>query len=177
MTEVLTCPSCGAPLEYRPEHGSVVRCEYCETPIVLPEALQREAVVPAASATVTTASIPMPGLRQLLSLKEVAQLAREGRQEEAMALFQENLGVDAAEAQRVVSAMAGSQPVMLSSQAQINLPGITTIGRPQGQAVRTVQFDLQGAIRKWLIWGIVIFVIIFFAVFAGAMFMAGGAGP
>jgi hypothetical protein len=168
MSEILECPSCGAPLDYQPGHGPVVRCEYCENPIIVPEALhQDQGIHPD---TVTATSIPMPGWGQLLSLKEIAQLARSGQTEEAVALFQQNFGVDTAEARRVVEAMSGSQPVMLSSQTQINLPNVVTISRP-------IMEEPQRMIRRSIILSIVLFVVISAAVIAGILAISAAVGP
>ncbi len=57
MAQTLTCPHCGAPLDYTGD-AATIRCPYCETSVVVPAELRKHAA-PAASEQPTTVVIPI----------------------------------------------------------------------------------------------------------------------
>ncbi|NCP87860.1 MAG: hypothetical protein CO094_14090 [Anaerolineae bacterium CG_4_9_14_3_um_filter_57_17] len=88
----LTCPSCGAPLDYDGTN-SVVRCKFCENTVIVPG-------LPAAQNTTSRAA-----------LDEVRQLVQDGNMVDAIYRYREIYDVSLKEAKDAVDALADGKVV------------------------------------------------------------------
>jgi phosphate transport system substrate-binding protein len=147
MTEILKCPSCGAPLDVQQREGPIVRCAYCDHSIMLPEALQEEKEIeqPFDSASISIGSVSTPGFEQIMRLRNVAQLARSGQKKEAVELYHKTFGVGLKEAKRVVDAIAAGQPVMLGGPS-VSISTLTTMQQMMGKSSRSIFQSCAGYI-------------------------------
>jgi tetratricopeptide (TPR) repeat protein len=121
MAQKFDCPSCGAGLGYAGGDDPVVKCSYCGGTVVVPEDLR--ARPPAPEAPAWTASFPgaplaidLSGISgKVATLKNVKQLVRDGRLEEAAQAYQQAFRASEAEARQVVTQLAAGQSVVISS--------------------------------------------------------------
>ncbi len=106
MPATLNCPSCGAPLEVQAGE-KLVRCRFCGSQVTVPEA----------AAEAPLAGVLPAGMdfQKIMRLKEVKELARQGKTGQATALYQELTGSGPEAAGQAVAAMAAGRPVILSS--------------------------------------------------------------
>jgi LSD1 subclass zinc finger protein len=105
MPEAFSCTSCGAPLEVR-RGETVLRCPFCNNTVSLPENAAGPAML-----TGLPAELDM---QSLLRLKEVRDLARQGRTIDAIKIYREITNVGLKEAKDAVDAMAAGQPLVLT---------------------------------------------------------------
>ncbi len=97
--KTLTCPSCGAPLEFD-GRNPVVRCQFCKTPAYLPgvhpphdeDGMQVHQAVPGPATAIQTGRV----------LKEVQDLLRQGNKIEAIKRYREATDVSMVKATDVV---------------------------------------------------------------------------
>ena len=106
MPTTITCPACGAPLEIDPGK-KIVRCKFCSNDVSVPEAGGGEAL-----SGVLPAGLNLP---DLMRLKAVKELARQGRANEAARIYQQITRCTPEEARRAIEAISAGQPVVLSS--------------------------------------------------------------
>lgn len=144
MTQVLKCPSCGAPLDYIPGQGLTIRCAYCDSTILPPEELRG-----GFPHLTPDAAFPGVPLGQMMRLKEVAEALRRGNKIEAIKIYREIFGVSLKEAKDAVEAMAAGQPVVMAkSNRQVQVSsfeihsGSATPPRRQGGSAGCFVFAL-----------------------------------
>ncbi len=118
MIEKLDCPNCGAPLESIQLGSPIVSCKYCHTNVLLPTDISN-------SIKTSMNSTPgnIPGHAQ--DLKRMVDLARSGKQIEAIRIFREVFDTSLAEAKRAIDAIAAGQPVIMPG-ASTEAAGSTT---------------------------------------------------
>jgi LSD1 subclass zinc finger protein len=105
MPTIINCPSCGAPLEVQPGER-MIRCKFCNNDVAVPEAAVPAPVI---------GNLPMGlDLQKLMRLKEVKELARQGRIDESARLYREITGCSEEDARRAAEAIGASQPVVLT---------------------------------------------------------------
>jgi hypothetical protein len=106
MVEKLDCPNCGAPLDNIQLGSPIINCKYCHTNVLLPT----EITSPISSSIKTT-----PGniLGHAQDLKRMVELARSGKQVEAIRIFREVFDTSLAESKRAIDAIAAGQPVIM----------------------------------------------------------------
>jgi ribosomal protein L7/L12 len=111
MTEKLDCPNCGAPLENIQLGSPIVNCKYCHTNVLLPTEI---------SSPIKTNTNSTPGniLGHAQDLKRMVELARSGKQIEAIRIFREVFDTSLAVAKRAIDAITAGRPVIM--------PGATT---------------------------------------------------
>ncbi len=90
LPKTLTCPSCGAPLDFD-GRSTIVQCKFCKTNVLLP-GIQAEAAAPA-------------------SLEEIRSLARGGNMIEAIRRYRELFDVGLKEAKEAVESLAAGRVV------------------------------------------------------------------
>lgn len=174
MAQKFTCPSCGAGLDYDSD-DPIVRCSYCGQAVIVPETLR--APQPAAwtvqSAPSAPLTISLSSLMEMAThLRQVKQLVREGRTEEAAVLYQSATGAKAEEAAEVVRRLASGQSVVVSSAASgAPIPvvsGMQVITGPQVTQILAEQLDnlqQQGQrAGRALLWVIIGAVVLFCAI-------------
>jgi ribosomal protein L7/L12/DNA-directed RNA polymerase subunit RPC12/RpoP len=127
MTATFNCPTCGAPLDY-PGRGDTMRCPYCNNSVIVPEDLRS----PAGQATPAHGSAMFDAsslLQQAEALKEVARLARDGNEIEAIKRYRQITNVGLVEAKDTVENIRAGIPVQVSqtySQVQTHTDGSIT---------------------------------------------------
>ncbi len=175
MAQTFTCPSCGAGLEYDGDDDPVVRCNYCGQAIIVPESLR--APQPAAWTAQPASSVPLTiDLKEVMGLathlRQVKQLVREGRIDEATALYQSATGARAEEATEVVQRLATGQSVVISGTGTgASLPVVTGRQGVTGAQATQILAEQLGNLQqrgqqvgRALIWIIVGAVVLFCAV-------------
>ncbi len=115
MGQTFDCPNCGASLDYDPGDDPVVRCGYCRSSVVVPEAVLRS------TRGATSASTQQPFPASLLQpanvakLDEIGRLARSGDKIEAIKLYRELFGVGLKDAKDTVDRIAAGEPLVITS--------------------------------------------------------------
>jgi len=103
------CPSCGASLQ-NPGGAASMKCGYCGTTVVVPETLRAVPQVNTGKVSPSVANIGQL-LGQAMEMGAIVQLARKGNKVDAIQLYQENTGVSAEQAERVIEAIvSGNMP-------------------------------------------------------------------
>jgi DNA-directed RNA polymerase subunit RPC12/RpoP len=97
MPYALSCPNCGASLDYAPDQ-LVVRCTHCDSSIVIADLLPQTDTKP-------DPLIPDPTLR------EVALLLRAGKRVQATIRYREITGADLKEAHLAIERFAQGEPL------------------------------------------------------------------
>jgi LSD1 subclass zinc finger protein len=112
MSEIAStfeCPSCGASLQ-NPGGAASMKCGYCGTTVVVPEAL-RAAPRPATVKVTPSAANIKQMFTQAMEMGAILRLARNGDRADAIRLYQENTGASAEQAGLVIDAMvSGNMP-------------------------------------------------------------------
>ncbi len=117
MEQTFSCPSCGAPLDYR---GSdpMIRCPYCNASVIVPENLRGK---PAFSAAPHNFRMNGAGdlgglMQQARRFKEIKELAQDNQMDEAVRMYREILpDASDADARAAVQALADGQPITLTN--------------------------------------------------------------
>jgi LSD1 subclass zinc finger protein len=114
--QVLACPSCGASLSIE-QGASTVQCAFCGNTSVVPQELRGPA--PSARPSMAPGQKPvylsgMPLMDQLPRLRELGDLVRGGRVDDAVRLYQDLFGANDAQARGAVGQLALGQPVAVS---------------------------------------------------------------
>ena len=111
MSETFDCPSCGAALDYDGGEQTTLRCLYCNTSVIVPEALRTPK-----PAAFSAASLDLGALTgQAAQRKEIAQLARSGEKIEAIKRYRALTKVGLKEAKDAVEALTEGRPVVMHS--------------------------------------------------------------
>jgi DNA-binding beta-propeller fold protein YncE len=95
------------------EGAATAQCQFCGNTIVVPEELRRQSSeAPAAAPSQSPVLVGgMSFFEQLPKLREMGDLVRAGRRDEAIRLYQELFGASAQEAAGAVDQLAAGQPV------------------------------------------------------------------
>ncbi len=127
MTETFDCPNCGAPMDYQDHQVVLIRCPYCSSSVIVPEALRsvtaREPDALMSPETVDSGNL----LEQAAQFAEIANLIRSGRKIEAIKNYRELTGLGLQEAKEAVQALEAGRPVTLIASS---LPDNTVSGQP-----------------------------------------------
>lgn len=115
MAQAFLCPNCQASLEYEEGGAVTVRCQYCQTTVIVPPELRP---------TMRGRTIPQggPGLAEMA---EITRLLLDGRKIEAIKLLREMSGLSLQEAKEAVeqlergrgSSLSGTSPNPLGTTA------------------------------------------------------------
>lgn len=116
MPETLSCPNCGAPLDYK-GNDPIIRCPYCNTSVVVPDNLRAKPSFSSKPSNFTLSGAgDMGGLIQKAQrMKEVKDLAQSGSMDEAIRLYRDITGANEFEANAAVHALALGQPITLTN--------------------------------------------------------------
>jgi ribosomal protein L7/L12 len=112
MTEKLDCPNCGAPLDSLQLGSPIVKCKYCHTHVLLPTEISN-------AIRSNTNSTPGDILGHAQDVKRMVELARSGKQIEAIRIFREVFDTSLAEAKRAIDAIAAGQPVIMPAASTL----------------------------------------------------------
>jgi hypothetical protein len=109
MAQSFTCPSCGAPLNYKGDGSSTISCPYCYTSVIVPQELRTQQSQPVAP------DVSMSLAGQAHKLRELSNLIRAKQGDQAIALYQQVYGVDSGEAQRLVEQLLSGGSMVITS--------------------------------------------------------------
>jgi hypothetical protein len=156
QSQTFTCPKCGAPQNYRGGTAPTIQCPFCDTTLIVPEALR--------TTTPNFAAFnPAEISREAGKLAEIKQLVDRGKKIEAIKLYRETFGTDLKESKDAVEALERGQSMHV---AQINMgaPGSFQISQ-DGQDI-TISTTPDGAVNvsrrsaSGLVSCIVVFVVV-----------------
>ncbi len=109
--KTLQCPSCGAALE-PPPGATSMKCGYCGSSVAIPAEFR--AAPPANIGNAGPAQIDFGQLMsKAIRMGAVVRLARSGDRADAIRLYQENSGVSAEQAGKVIDAIRDGNPAEL----------------------------------------------------------------
>jgi DNA-directed RNA polymerase subunit RPC12/RpoP len=113
MNQRFACPTCDAALEDEGQ-GPTVRCAYCGTVVIVPEAMRRDGVGADPAAQPAARPAPSPAQTEAArqkqqAINEMMELVRAGRLEEAAQLYEQNFKVSQKEAKKTVAQLAAGQ--------------------------------------------------------------------
>jgi|GEM_PF-1295029 len=117
--QVLACPSCGASLSIE-QGASTALCSFCGNTSVVPEELRGSAASssaynpPSQQGQKPVFLSGMPLMDQLPRLRELGDLVRAGRKDDAVRLYQDLFGAADMQARAAVDQLAMGQPVSVS---------------------------------------------------------------
>lgn len=133
MIETFHCPNCHAALEADPtSHQTTVRCPFCNTTVIVPEALRPSAPV--------TGSNP----DQSQALSEVISLLHTGNKIGAIKRFRETFNVGLKEAKEAVEKLERREVLDLS---QFSRPALASSGAPAMVVTPTPATGTRGRAR------------------------------
>jgi LSD1 subclass zinc finger protein len=145
MSQTFNCPNCNAPLDYERAGALTVRCPYCNSSVVVPEALRSVSRAAAHEDPWqrAQASMGLPDVGQLAKLKEIGDLVRSGNKIGAIKIFRETFDVGLKEAKDAVEALERGEPVTLT---HVDVSS-------QGQVTPLGGGDLEATVRSFLAQG------------------------
>mgnify|MGYP000091253334 CR=1 FL=1 len=120
-SQTFSCPKCGAPQNYQGGSAPTIQCPYCETTLIVPEALR----TPSPN---FAAFNPLEITREAAKLAEIKKLADSGKKIEAIKLYRETFGVGLKEAKDAVEAIERGQNVQVA-QISIGSPHSIRVGQ------------------------------------------------
>jgi LSD1 subclass zinc finger protein len=150
MTEIaqsFECPSCGASLQ-PPSGAATMTCAYCGTSVVVPENLRANSGTSPAGAAPTNLSFEQL-IAEAVQMGQVVRLARSGNRANALQLYQENTGLDAAQAEKVIHAIASGNvpnPEMMRKEMAVVGEAIAAMRTTQEMDTRIRRSRRSGGI-------------------------------
>ncbi len=106
------CPSCGGPLEILPKMGPVIRCKYCQNPVVIPEELRKPDRSPFFEGNMEDM------LQEATQLAEVARLVKNNQKIDAIKLYREITGQGLKESKDAIEKLERGEPLQIT-QTQV----------------------------------------------------------
>lgn len=105
MTEaqILHCPSCGGPLDFK-DGSSTLRCQYCSSTIIVPDSLRRGVLEPPPAG-------PEPALLNPVEMGNLRLLIANGRKIEAIKRLRQLTDLSLKQAKEVADALERGEPV------------------------------------------------------------------
>ena len=114
MSQTFHCPNCGAPLDYSGGDAATIRCQFCQSTVIVPvELRQVNAREPVLSPLEALVSLP----ELALGMREAAQLTRSGQKEEAIQTLRRYLSISQQEAAAAVDQIERGEAVHLTHLA------------------------------------------------------------
>ncbi len=119
--KTLQCPSCGAALE-PPPGATSMKCGYCGSSVTIPSEFRLAA--PTSLGNVQPMQFDIGQLMaKAMRMGAVVRLARSGNKAEAVRLYQENSGVSAEQAEKVIDAIRDGNPEELDPATRAEAMG------------------------------------------------------
>jgi sugar lactone lactonase YvrE len=113
MPETFSCPSCGAPLDYKSPNEPVIECSFCGNKVIVPAELQsrpdKQAVFASSFGSEVTG-------QQIDAIGEIAAHLAAGRKIEAVKLYRETFGVGLKEAKEAVDTLQKTGMLTVTGQ-------------------------------------------------------------
>lgn len=121
MSKAFSCPNCHASLEFEGGISPTIRCQYCNTTVIVPEELR----------TSFGGRVGLGDVPELAKLTEVARLIQQGKKIEAIKLVREISAMDLKAAKEAVERMERGEEVRFSAISSPHT--ITTTPHPLQQ--------------------------------------------
>lgn len=115
MSQAFLCPNCHASLEYEGGTSPTIRCQYCNTTVIVPEQLRTPS---GGRAGMGGEGMPL----ETAKLAEIVRLIQQGKKIEAIKLMREISAMDLRSAKEAVERMERGEAMQFSS--------VTTTARP-----------------------------------------------
>lgn len=136
MSLTLSCPNCGAGIDYDPGDDPVIRCPYCQSSVVVPRDLRQPE--PAKKNTHLFGGLLQPD--RIARMQEAARLAQQGDRPAAIKLYRDFFGGSTREAEEAVDWLAQHEPKASYSQAEIEaLKGEIQHWLEEGNKIEAIQ--------------------------------------
>jgi ribosomal protein L7/L12 len=135
VSQALNCPNCGSSIDFDPGDDLVVRCQYCRSTVVLPEALRRPSIAVSASSQANALwpqEFFQPG--KIAKIQEISRLVQRREKIKAIDAYREVFGVGLREAGDAIERFTQGNDLSIHSLHQ------PKIGHPQ----------LEEEIQNWL---------------------------
>lgn len=141
MSQAFTCPNCQASLEYHGGISPTIRCQYCNTTVIVPEELRSTSNRESAAGG---DQLPF----ELTKLTEIAQLIQGGRKIEAIKLLRQISNMDLKAAKEAVERMERGESVQFTSMSSSSRPAFDVTPHPlqQTPAAVTVSTNTGGRV-------------------------------
>ncbi len=149
QSKTFTCPKCGAPQDYTGGSAPTIQCPYCETTLIVPEALR----TPAPNFTTFN---PAEITREATKLAEIKRLADGGNKIQAIKLFRETFGGGLKEAKDAVEALERGQSVQVA-QIGIGAPNTVRVGQTGGVQISS---STSSGCATWIVILVVLVVVL-----------------
>lgn len=127
QSQTFTCSKCGAPQDYKGGSAPTIQCPYCDTTLIVPQALRTDAPGHTAFGAVDWG-------KQAGTLAEIKKLVDGGSKIAAIKLYRETFGTGLKEAKDAVEAIEQGHNVQM---AQVSFGAPRTIG------INTATGDIQ----------------------------------
>lgn len=122
--QTFQCPNCNAPQQYD-DHGSpTVVCPYCNSTVIVPEALRYQARTQAPGR-----SVQFAGDDSLAALTQVGVYIADGKKIEAIKIYRQAFGVDLRTAKEAVEALERGEAVQMTQMSESTMTS-GPVGRP-----------------------------------------------
>lgn len=118
MARTLTCPSCGAPLNYEPHGRPVIECTFCNNNVVIPTELQDHRLQDQRDENSTLEAFAGSDFsgEQLFALQEIARELGAGRKIVAIKRYREAFGVGLKEAKDAIETLQKTGTLTITNQ-------------------------------------------------------------
>ncbi|MCB8967326.1 MAG: 6-bladed beta-propeller [Ardenticatenaceae bacterium] len=123
MSQAFLCPNCHASLEYEGGISPTIRCQYCNTTVIVPEELRTPL-----GGRVGMGGEAMPP--DVAKLTEIARLIQQGKKIEAIKLMREISAMDLKSAKEAVERMERGESVQFSSVSSTSHPAFEVTPHP-----------------------------------------------
>lgn len=137
QSQTFTCSKCGAPQDYKGGSAPTIQCPYCDTTLIVPEALRTGAPNPGAFGAVDWS-------KQAGTLAEIKKLVDGGNKIAAIKLYRETFGTGLEEAKSAVEAIEQGHNVQM---AQVRFGAPQTIGINTGAGDIQITSSPDGRVR------------------------------
>lgn len=109
MAESFNCPNCNASLELQSGDGTVIQCSYCNSSVIVPEALRSSENQDSGNVALAPA--------EARALSKIEQLLHQGRKVEAVKAYRKTFGGGLKEAKEAVDELEAGHSIVISTSA------------------------------------------------------------
>lgn len=153
QSQTFTCPKCGAPQDYRGGSAPTIQCSYCDTTLIVPEALR--------TPTPNYGALnPNELAREASKLQEIKKLIDGGNKITAIKLYRETFHVGLREAKDAVEAIERGQNVQIPQFSGLSAASIQIARGGEAVGNTPVSVSDNSGCVKWIVALVIIIVIL-----------------